>query len=309
MKFLTGHSLVQFPKLGLELDVYENFMEFTIPGWNIDITIKFYGLIIAIGFVLAVLFGGRMAYKWKMDLDKMLDVLIYGTIGGIVGARLYYVAFAWEDYKDNLLSIFKIWEGGLAIYGGIIGALICGYIVCKKVNLNILKLLDIAGMSFFIGQGIGRWGNFTNQEAFGINTDLPWGMTSDKIVDYINREYSSLSASGINIDPNLPVHPTFLYESLWCLMGFVILYIVCKKFRKFDGQLILGYGIIYGLERAVVEGLRTDSLYVGATNIRISQILSLVLVACCTVLTIVKFVQIKKENEKKVKEYKEKNNV
>lgn len=306
MKFLTDYTLVEFPGLGWKFNVYENLVEFTIPGWDIDITIKFYGVIIALGFTLAVLFGGRMAYKWKLSLDKMLDVLIYGTIGGIVGARLYYVAFEWDSYKNDLLSIFKIWEGGLAIYGGIIGALIVAFFVCKKIDLNFYKLLDLAGMSFLIGQGIGRWGNFTNQEAFGTNTTLPWGMTSDKIADYITANYGTFVQNGIQMDADLPVHPTFLYESLWCLLGFVILFIVCQKFRKFDGQLILGYGIIYGLERAVVEGLRTDSLYIGSTNLRVSQGLSMVLVVCCTALTIAKFVQIKKEKEQKVKEYKEK---
>ncbi|MGN0539774.1 MAG: prolipoprotein diacylglyceryl transferase, partial [Candidatus Fimenecus sp.] len=210
MKFLTDYTLVEFPKLGWKFDVYENLVEFTIPGWDIDITIKFYGVIIALGFTLAVLFGGRMAYKWKMSLDKMLDVLIYGTIGGIVGARLYYVAFEWDSYKNDLLSIFKIWEGGLAIYGGIIGALIVAFFVCKKIDLNFYKLLDLAGMSFLIGQGIGRWGNFTNQEAFGTNTTLPWGMTSDKISAYINANYGTFIDNGIQMDAELPVHPTFL---------------------------------------------------------------------------------------------------
>ena len=306
MKWFTGYTEVEFPKLGLSLDVYENLVEFTIPGWDVDITIKFYGAIIAFGFALAVLFGGRMAYKWKLSLDKMLDVLIWGTFGGIFGARLYYVAFEWNSYKHDLWSIFKIWEGGLAIYGGIIGAFIAAYFVCKKVNLNFLKLLDLAGMSLLIGQGIGRWGNFTNQEAFGINTDLPWGMTSEKISDYISRNYSVLANNGIEMDSSAPVHPTFLYESLWCILGFLVLYFVCKKYRKFDGQLILGYGIIYGLERAVVEGLRTDSLYIGDTGLRISQVLSLAIVVVCAALTIVKLVQINKENVDKVKEYKEK---
>lgn len=309
MRFLTGHTLVEFPKLGWELDVYENLVEFTLPGWDIDITIKFYGAIIAFGFLLAVLFGGRMAYKWKLSLDKMLDVLIWGTLGGIIGARLYYVAFEWNSYKDDLLSIFKIWEGGLAIYGGIIGALAVSYFVCKKIDLNFLKLLDLAGMSFLIGQGIGRWGNFTNQEAFGTNTDLPWGMTSEKISNYISTHYTQLSENGITMDAELPVHPTFLYESIWCIFGFVILFIVCQRFRKFDGQLILGYGIIYGLERAVVEGLRTDSLYIGSTHLRVSQVISLLLVACCTALTIAKFIQIKRDDENKVKQYKEQKNV
>lgn len=299
MKFLTDYSLVSFPGLGLEFNVYANLAEFTVPGTDINITIKFYGVIIAFGFILAVLFGGRMAYKWKMSLDKMLDVLIYGTVGGIVGARLYYVAFEWDSYKHDILSIFKIWEGGLAIYGGIIGALIVAFFVCRKIDLNFYKLLDLAGMSFLIGQGIGRWGNFTNQEAFGTNTTLPWGMTSDKVADYITVHSASLAAGGMEMDPDMPVHPTFLYESIWCLLGFLILYIVCKKFRKFDGQLILGYGIIYGLERTVVEGLRTDSLYIGNTGLRVSQVLSLILVLVCSAITVYKFVQINKQNKLK----------
>ena len=309
MKWLTDYTRVEFPGLDLYFNVYENLVEFTIPGWDIDITIKFYGVIIAFGFILAVLFGGRMAYKWKMSIDKMLDVLIWGTMGGIIGARLYYVIFQWDQYKDDLLSIFKIWEGGLAIYGGIIGGLLAAYFVCKKVDLPFLKLLDLAGMSLLIGQGIGRWGNFTNQEAFGINTDLPWGMTSDKIQEYISNNYSTLSSNGISMVSTDPVHPTFLYESVWCLLGFVVLYIVCKKFHKFDGQLILGYGIIYGLERAVVEGLRTDSLYIGNTNLRISQVISLALAVSCILLTIAKLIQVKKEKEAVVKAYKENHNV
>lgn len=308
MRFLSDYTAVEFPALGWKFDVYANLVEFTIPGWDIDVTIKFYGVIIAFGFILAVLFGGRMAYKWKMDLNKMLDVLLYGTVAGIIGARLYYVAFEWNSYKNDLLSIFKIWEGGLAIYGGIIGGILAAYFVCKKNGLNFLKLLDLFGMSVLIGQGIGRWGNFTNQEAFGTNTDLPWGMWSEKVADYININYAALSANGIDMDSSSPVHPTFLYESVWCLLGFLILYIVCKRFRKFDGQLILGYGVIYGLERTVVEGLRTDSLYIANTNIRVSQVLSLVIAVLCLTITIVKFVQIHRRNIYKVNEYKEKEN-
>lgn len=308
MRFLTDYTAVEFPKLGWKFDVYANLVEFTIPGWDIDVTIRFYGVIIAFGFILAVLFGGRMAYKWKMDLNKMLDVLLYGTVAGIIGARLYYVIFEWNSYKNDFLSVFKIWEGGLAIYGGIIGGILAAYFVCKKNGLNFLKLLDLFGMSVLIGQGIGRWGNFTNQEAFGTNTELPWGMWSEKVADYINVNYATLSANGIDMDSGSPVHPTFLYESIWCLLGFLILYIVCKRFRKFDGQLILGYGVIYGLERTVVEGLRTDSLYIANTNIRVSQILSLIIAVLCLVITIAKFVQIHRRNVYKVNEYKEKKN-
>ncbi len=295
MKFLSDYCEVFFPKLGLSFDVYENFLE--IPFGDDVITVKFYGVIIAFGFILAALFGGRKAYVWKMSLDHMVDVLIYGILGAIVGARLYYVVFQWDFYKDNLLSIFKIWEGGLAIYGGIIGGIITAFFVCKKTGLPFLKLLDLIGMALPIGQGIGRWGNFTNQEAFGVNTTGIFGMTSDKIVDYINGHQQEFAEYGIEMNPDLPVHPTFLYESIWCLLAFVILYIVCQKFHKFDGQLILGYGIIYGLERMVVEGMRIDSLYIANTNLRVSQLVSLGLVLICTAITIYKFVKLKKENK------------
>ena len=258
MRFLSDYCQVDFPNLGISLDVYENFLE--IPFGGDTITIKFYGVIIAFGFILAALFGGRKAYVWKLSLDHMVDVLIYGIIGAVAGARLYYVVFQWDYYKNDLLSIFKIWEGGLAIYGGIIGGIIAAYFVCKKRGMPFLKLLDLIGMSLFIGQGIGRWGNFTNQEAFGVNTTSVFGMTSEKIVDYINSHQQEFAQNGIEINPDLPVHPTFLYESVWCILGFIILFIVCQKFYKFDGQLILGYGIIYGLERTIVEGLSLSHL-------------------------------------------------
>lgn len=295
MKWLTGYTEVFFPGLGWEFDVYDTLVE--IPFGDNVISIKFYGAIIAFGFTLAVLFGGRKAYVWKMSIDKMLDVLIWGTIGGIIGARAYYVIFEWDYFKNHLDEIIQIWNGGLAIYGGIIGALIAAYFVCKKVDLSFLKLLDLAGMSLLIGQGIGRWGNYTNQEAFGTNTTLPWGMTSDKVVAYINSHQAEFAQNGIEMNPDLPVHPTFLYESLWCLFGFLILFIVCQKFHKFDGQLFLGYGIIYGTERAIVEGLRTDSLYIGDTNLRVSQVLSLAIAVVCIVITIYKFAKLSKEKK------------
>ena len=295
MRFLTDYCEVNFPALGWSFDVYENFLE--IPFGGDTITIKFYGVIIAFGFILAALFGGRKAYVWKMSLDSIVAVLIYGIIGAVVGARLYYFIFQWDEYKDNLLSIFKIWEGGLAIYGGIIGGVITAYFVAKKTKLPFLKLLDLIGMALPIGQGIGRWGNYTNQEAFGVNTTSLFGMTSDKIVDYINSHQQEFMQNGIEMNPDLPVHPTFLYESVWCLLGFLVLYIVCQKFHKFDGQLILGYGIIYGLERTVVEGLRIDSLYIGDTNLRVSQLVSLALVIVCTIITIYKFAKLNKEKK------------
>ena len=247
-------------------------------------TVKWYGAIIAFGFGLAVLFGGRIAHVWKINLDKMVDVLIYGTIGAIVGARLYYVAFEWDYYSQNLAKIPQIWEGGLAIYGGIIGGILCAYVVCKVEKLNFYNLLDMVGMSLLIGQGIGRWGNFTNQEAFGVNTDMPWGMWSDKIKYDILANQADYIGFEVNADEY--VHPTFLYESIWCLLGFFVLYLICTKARKFSGQVALCYGIWYGFERMIVEGLRTDSLYIGNTSIRVSQALSAVLVVVCSALLV-----------------------
>ena len=290
MKFFQDVTQVKFTALDHWFNVSSIFCEIDLPFLSSPLTIRWYGVIIAFGLALAVLFGGRMAYKWKIDIYKMIDILIYGVLGGIIGARLYYVAFEWERYAADPLEIFRLWNGGLAIYGGLIGGLLCAFIVCKVEKINIPNLLDLCGMSFLIGQGIGRWGNFANQEAFGTNTTLPWGMYSSKTEAYL----AAAARSGAQVDPSQPVHPTFLYESLWCLLGFAVLYIICKKARKFSGQIFLCYGIWYGAERAVVEGLRTDSLYITGTNIRTSQLLSILLVAVCAVLLVILLIKYTK---------------
>lgn len=292
MRFLTDYTAVYFTGIDHVFNVYSTFAEFTLFGHAVEI--KFYGLIIAFGFMLAVLFGGRMAYKWKLDLNKMLDVLLFGTIGAIVGARLYYVAFEWDYYSRHLAEIPQLWRGGLAIYGGLIGGIAAAFFTCRKNGLNFLKLLDLAGMGFLIGQGIGRWGNYANQEAFGTNTTLPWGMYSAKIAAYILEHQDEFAQRGITMDAALPVHPTFLYESLWCILSFFVLFWICKKHYKFSGQLILCYGILYGAERAVVEGLRTDSLYIGSTTLRVSQALSLLLVVVCLVILCIRLWRLHK---------------
>lgn len=290
---MADYTMVYFKGLEKGISVPSVLAQFEIPFLG-EMTIKWYGAIIAFGFLLAVLFGGRQAWKWRMSIDKMLDVLIFGTVGGILGARLYYVAFEWDYYVHHLDEIFKIWHGGLAIYGGIIGGLLAAYITCKVNKLNFYNLLDMAGMSLLIGQGIGRWGNFMNQEAFGTNTDLPWGMKSEKTMDYILSNQEVFAEKGITMNAGEFVHPTFLYESLWCLIGFVILYIITRKFRKFSGQIFLCYGIWYGTGRAIFEGLRTDSLYIGDTTIRVSQLLSAVVVvvfAAVLIALLVKFIK------------------
>lgn len=253
-------------------------------------TIRWYGAIIAFGFLLAALLGGRIAYTWKMSLDKMVDVLIYGSLAGIVCARLYYCIFEWDYYGQHPAEIIRIWNGGLAIYGGIIGGVLAAFITSRVRKLNFLNLLDCVGISLLVGQGIGRWGNFANQEAFGVNTDLPWGMWSEKTMSYIQTHQAEFAAAGINVragslEDKAYVHPTFLYESLWCMLGVLVLYILCRKLRKFSGQMFLAYGVWYGAERAFVEGLRTDSLYIGA--FRVSQLLSVALASVCFVLLVV----------------------
>lgn len=286
-------TIVYFTGIERGFTISSILVQFNLFGH--DFTIRWYGAIIAFGFLLAVLFGGRTAYKWKMNLDKMIDVLIYSTIAGIIGARLYYCFFYdWQTYKSDPLSILYIWNGGLAIYGGIIFGIAAAYVVCRVRKLNFLNLLDCAAMSLLIGQGIGRWGNFANQEAFGSNTDLPWGMWSKKIAVTILEEQETLAAKGMSVDPNLPVHPTFLYESIWCLLGFLVLYIITKKARRFSGQTFLCYGVWYGVGRMIIEGFRTDSLYIGNSTIRVSQLLSAVAAAVCLVLLIVLTAKYKK---------------
>ena len=251
-------TVVQFPSLGITLEV--NPVAFTIG----DFSVQWYGVIIAAGFLLAFLYAMVSCRKFNVNKDKLIDAVIGGLIGGIVGARLYYVLFYPGDkYINDPLSAFYIWEGGLGIYGGIIGGVLCGALIAKIRKLKVPVVLDLAALGFLIGQGIGRWGNFVNQEAFGSATDLPWGMISEK---------TQAVVSG-------PVHPCFLYESLWCLLGFVLLHIFSRKFRRYDGQTFLLYMIWYGIGRFFIEGLRTDSLITPFFDIRVSQ-----LVAAATVL-------------------------
>lgn len=265
-------TTVYFSAFDKGFEVSSVLAEFNLFGQ--PITIRWYGAIIAFGFLLAVLWGGRMAYKWKMSLDKMIDVLIYGTFAAIIGARLYYVIFRWDYYSAHPEEIIQIWNGGLAIYGGIIGGIIAAFITCRFNKLNFFNLLDCAGMSLLIGQGIGRWGNFANQEAFGTNTDMPWGMLSEKTTIYLVDHKEELESLGMTVDPYSPVHPTFLYESLWCIGSFLVLLFIYKKCRRFSGHLFLTYGLLYGTGRAIIEGFRTDSLYIGDTTLRVSQVLS-----------------------------------
>ena len=246
-----NYSTISFPALGFSWDPARSFS----IG---PLTINFYGLIIAIGLMLAVVYGCKRAKQFGMSVDDLTDGVLFIVPFAIICARLYYCIFSWKDYADDPISILYIWKGGLAIYGGVIGAGI-GIVVFSLVKkIKVGAVLDITSLGFLIGQSIGRWGNFFNREAFGAETDsfLRMGLTH-KITGQITY-----------------YHPTFLYESVWNAAGFVLLHFLSKK-RKFDGQIVLGYLAWYGLGRTFIEGLRLDSLYWG--NFRVSQLL-----AACT---------------------------
>lgn len=273
-------EIVSFPLLDLKFEI--DRVAFAITD---DIKVYWYGIIIAVGFVLAVLYAYKNSKRFGIVADKVVDVAIFGIIGGIIGARAYYVIFSWDQYKDDIWGIFRVWKGGLAVYGGLIGGVIAGAIVCKLSKIKFTAMLDVAVIGFLIGQGLGRWGNFMNVEAYGapMKTLLPWGMTSAKIVRELGVEAGTL------------VHPCFLYESLWCLLGVLVLHLYSKH-RRFDGELTLFYCVWYGAERFVVEGLRTDSLLIG--TVRVSQALALILCVGATIIWITLRVLIHKKGDK-----------
>ncbi len=271
-----------FPKLGIRLTV--DSVAFTLFG----IDVKWYGIIITVGLLLAMWYGFSRMRSFGIDPDRAIDGVIGGIIGGVVGARAYYVLCRWDTYAGDWKAIFNIRSGGLAIYGGIIGALLVGVIICKIRKVRLLPILDLTALGFLIGQGVGRWGNFANHEAFGCNTDGLFGMTSGRIQSYLTVHADELPG----IVPSDPVHPCFLYESFWCLLGFVLLHIISQKWRKFDGQIFLLYMVWYGTGRFFIEGLRTDSLYVG--TLRISQVVAIVTAAVGLVLFIVMYSRVKR---------------
>ena len=272
---------VQFPKLGLNFNISR---EAFVIG---DFAIYWYAILIAVGAILAVIYGLNRAKKYGIDPDKLLDVAIVALISGIIGARLYYVLFNLDSY-GSFLDIINIRDGGLAIYGGLIFGILGAFIVSRFNKMKFRPGLDIAAGGFFIGQAIGRWGNLVNQEAFGVNTDLPFGMYSTKTEEYLQNVGWDLFKQGINVDPSAPVHPCFLYESVLCIIGFIILLFYFKK-RKFDGELFLFYCAWYGAGRGVIEGLRTDSLMVGP--FRVSQVLSFAV--CIIAIALIVYLRIK----------------
>ena len=253
-----NYAAISFPALGIEVN----------PGRALSIgplTVHYYGIVIAFGLLLAVLYVCKRSREFGLKEDDILDGVLGITPFAIVCARAYYVAFSWKDYASDPISILYIWEGGIAIYGGVLGA-VAGMLIFSKIKkVPVTAVLDIVLLGFLIGQSIGRWGNFFNREAFGAATDVFCRMGL----------YNTVTGSWEYY------HPTFLYESLWNAVGFVLLHFASKH-RKYDGQIALGYAAWYGLGRAMIEGLRVDSLYWG--SFRVSQVLAAV--TCVTAVSI-----------------------
>ncbi|MGN0580627.1 MAG: prolipoprotein diacylglyceryl transferase [Ruminococcus sp.] len=296
VEIITDPYEIYFPNLGWRFHI--NPTAFTIG----NISVQWYGIIIAIGLIAAILYCMPKMKKFGLDPDRVIDVVIGGVIGGMIGARTYYVAMKWDEYKGDIKAILNFRNGGLAIYGGLIGAILIGLIICHFRKVRKLPMLDIASIGFLIGQGIGRWGNFVNQEAFGTNTDNLFAMTGGTIQQVIRNEAyftdGDMYLNGLaDMSMEYAVHPCFLYESVWCLLGVAVLTLIAKH-RKFDGQVFLSYLIWYGSERFVVEGLRTDSLMFG--SLRISQALSAVLVLTAVILMVVMMSRVRRDPERYV---------
>lgn len=275
-------NLVSFPGLGLEFAL--NRVVFTVLGRPI----YWYGLIIGCGFLLAVMLCSRWAPRFGLTGDNVMDMLIAAVPAALVGVRAYYVIFNLDLYRrgDGSLdwgAIFRFSDGGLAIYGGIIAAAVTLYVFCRVKKLSFLAFADLGVHGLLIGQSVGRWGNFMNVEAYGGVTELPWRMCSESIANQLwaqglletEQEYWAV------MEGTLGVHPTFFYESMWNLVGVVLIYLMGRYARKFDGQLFLSYLFWYGLGRFWIEGLRTDSLYFFGLELfgiplRTSQVVALV---------------------------------
>ena len=263
-------AIISFPMLGEDFAINPPYC--LAIG---DFCIYFYGIIIACGLLLGILYGVKNGRRMDIEPDTIYDLVIWAVIAAIICARAYYVIFNWSSYAENPSKIFAIRDGGLAIYGGVIGAILALWVRCRMKKWSIYPALDIMSFGLFIGQAIGRWGNFFNREAFGYETDIFCRM--------------GLTLNG----STMYVHPTFLYESLWNAFGFAAMHFYSKKHRRYKGQFFLMYVAWYGLGRAMIEGLRTDSLWLIPDLIRVSQLLAAVTFVLASALLIVNLRRVK----------------
>ena len=261
------YTNISFPGLGIEIDPLR---EFSIG----PLSVHMYGVIIALGLVLATVYCMRRSRQFGLTEDHVLDGVLWITPFAILCARAYYCAFSWELYANDPISVLYIWKGGIAIYGGVLGAIVGMIVFCRIKKLSLGATLDLVLLGFLIGQAIGRWGNFFNREAFGAETEA-----------WLRMGLYDTTIGAVTYH-----HPTFLYESLWNALGFVVLHFLSKK-REYDGQIALGYAFWYGLGRFFIEGLRTDSLYLPGTAIRVSQLLAAI--SCVTAAAVLVYFLLK----------------
>lgn len=263
------HYNISFPNLGIYLDHVGKSI--SVFGFEI----AYYGIIIGLAILIGFLIATSEAKRTRQNLEDYLDMGIIGVIAGIAGARIFYVVFSWDMYKDNLLDIFNLREGGLAIYGGVIAAVIAVFIMARVKHLSPFQILDTVAMAILNGQMLGRWGNFFNREAFGEYTDslfamrLPLDAVRSGDVTELMREHME-RIDGVSY---IQVHPTFLYESLWCCALLIIL-VLYRKHKKYEGELFLMYIFGYGLGRVWIEGLRTDQLLIPGIGLPVSQVIA-----------------------------------
>ncbi len=270
---------ISFPNLGIYLESVGKSI--TVFGFEI----AYYGIIIGIGIMAGILMAAHEAKRTKQNPDTYYDLAMYAVILSIIGARIYYVVFSWENYKDNLMDIFNIRQGGLAIYGGVITAILTVFVFSKVKKISFGQLCDTAGLGLILGQIIGRWGNFFNREAFGEYTDgllamrLPLDAVRSSDVTELMREHLEV-IDGISY---IQVHPTFLYESLWNL-GVLVILLLWRKHKRFEGEIFLMYLFGYGVGRFWIESLRTDQLLLPGIGLPASQVLAAILVVVSAVM-------------------------
>lgn len=283
------HRTIDFPNIGIHLKSVGDHI--TIFGFDI----AFYGMIIGLGILTGLLIAAAEAKRSGQNPEDYFDLAIYAVIFSIIGARLYYVAFSWDMYKDDLLSILNIRQGGLAIYGGVIAAVITVFVYARVKKMSATLILDTAGLGLVAGQMIGRWGNFFNREAFGeyTNSFLAMRLPVDAVRGSDITELMRKNMETVKGVSYIQVHPTFLYESLWCLMVLIIM-LIYRKHKKFNGEVFLVYLLGYGLGRFWIEGLRTDQLLIPKIGLPVSQILAGVLVVVSLALIIYKRIELKK---------------
>ena len=274
---MVGGSEIAFPHLGIYLNNVPR--SFSVFGFQIAL----YGVIIGIGVICGVLMAAHVSKKENMDPDMIWDFAIYAIIFSIIGARIYYVVFEWDMYKDNLLDVFNLRNGGLAIYGAVIAAFLTLFIYTRIKKQSFLQMVDVCVPGLILGQAIGRWGNFTNREVFGGYTDnlLAMRLPIDAVRARDITEQLSAHIIAVNGVDYIQVHPTFLYESLWNLL-ILCLMLIYQRHKKFNGEIWLLYLGGYGLGRFWIEAIRTDQLYLTGTSIPVSQLVA----AFCVVVAI-----------------------